>query len=216
MSVAVFESGLISPCPHNAKGKSGRRWSCCFSISFEAESSSINLCLAAEALPAQHCPAALSCQLKYFSFLTQFFNSIFPLMFVIGVEFTFVLCIFSQWPAFHSSLENYLAWIAGISLCTGSALQLRTERLFWMICRGFERTRLTPSTRRMQLQAQALKCWKCREWCSPLKKMGGITCAAGRDRREVSETAPRLPIFIPNLTCWLLCQIADRFISSTV
>lgn len=39
--------------------------------------------------------SALSHQLKYFSFLTQFLKLIFPLVLVTAVEFTFVLCIFS-------------------------------------------------------------------------------------------------------------------------
>jgi len=128
MDVAVSDADLIAPCPRNEEDKCRKIHSSCFSIIFEAESSYLTFHPARCCCWSPACPApsssshALSRQLKYFSFLTQFFKLIFPLMFVIGVEFTFVLCIFSQWPVFHSSLENYLAWIVGISRCAGTVL----------------------------------------------------------------------------------------------
>lgn len=102
MCVTVSDADLISPCPCNEKDKYRKRESYCYSIIFEAESSYTTFCPAQCCCRSPVCPAltssshALSRQLKYFSFLTQFFKLLFPLMFVIGVEFTFILCIFRQ------------------------------------------------------------------------------------------------------------------------
>lgn len=67
----------------------------------------------------------------------------------------------------------------------------------------------------MRVQTQALYTSSCFQTCEMLvvsgrctpKKMRGITHAAGTGR--LSETATRLPIFIPNLALWPLCQVTE-------
>lgn len=85
--------------------------------------------------------SALSHPLKYFSFLTQFFKLIFPLMFVTGVEFTFVLCIFSfpkqPWKLFSLNCWHFILHRRGV-------LWLKVG--FGVVCRDFECAEITAST----------------------------------------------------------------------
>lgn len=127
---------------------------------------------------------ALSHQLKYFSFLTQFLKLIFPLMFVTGVEFTFVWCIFSfpkqPWKLFSLNCWHFTAHWLGV-------LWLKVD--FGVVCKDFESSGITASTSKEDLCADTASVQEflllskmlilCREWLLSPKKMWEIPCAAG-------------------------------------
>lgn len=122
--------------------------------------------------------SALSHPLKYFSFLTQFFKLIFPLMFVTGVEFTFVLCIFSfpkqPWKLFSLNCWHFTLHRRGV-------LWLKVG--FGVVCRDFECTGITASTSKESVWSSCSQACEmlvlCRELLLTPQKKWEIPCAAG-------------------------------------
>lgn len=144
--------------------------------------------------------SALSHQLKYFSFLTQFLKLIFPLVLVTAVEFTFVLCIFSfpkqPWKLFSLNCWHFTLHRLGV---------LWLKVVFGVVYKDFE---CTASTGEEDLCADTASGQEflsemlvlCREWLLTPKKMWNPLCSwwgatHSNSSRNCTETGEQIFTF---------------------